>query len=307
MRRGIAACAVATVLILAAAPAGAAVVLDKVLGGPEAQFLPFANETHLIWTQNSEARPNHYNAFGGALDATGRFRLNDTGTNGFTGGIDPGTNVAIYQQTNDGRSNLFLFDLDTRVRTKLPAPVNSPRWEWAPRISTSYILFQRDENGRTNLYLYDRTAETLDQIHSVDPDRAFLYAGSVGESYASWTVCGQGCNAFVYEIAGNDKTKLPVPVGKHQYAPTVDEATGEVYFVRSGNACGANVGIWRRPVDLSALAERIISLPDGIDTGWTLALDVDTGNARLDAWFEYHRCRSRQGDLYEAQGLRALT
>jgi hypothetical protein len=282
------------------------VVLDKVIGGPEAQTLPFANDTYLTWTQNSEARPNRFNAFGGALDGSGRFRLNESGTTGFTGGIDPGTNVAIYQQIADGRSSLYTIDLDTKDRDKLPRPVNSRKWEWAPRISNAYILFQREENGRTNLYLYDRVADSLDLLHSVDSSAAFLFAGSVGEDFATWTVCARACNAFVYDIVPADKTKLPAPEGKHQYAPTVDEDTSTAYFVRSGNACGANVGIWRRPVDLSTGAEQVATLPPGIDTGWTLALDVDVANGRLDAWFEYFRCAGQQGDVYEAQGLRSL-
>jgi hypothetical protein len=306
MRRSVLVLAVLLVAVVAS-PAGAATSLHKVLGGPEAQNLPFANDTYLIWTQNSTARPNHFNAWAGPLNAASRFRLNDVGTSGFTGGLDPGENVAIYQQVDGGRSTLFTKDLDTRIRTKLPSPVNSPAWEWAPRISDGYILFQRDANGRTTLYLYDRIGLNLTQLHSVDFDNAFMFSGMVGESYATWTVCGRACNAFVYDIAGLDKMKLPVPLGKHQYAPAVDEDTGTVYFVRSGNACGSNVGIFRRPVDLSATAQLVKALPAGIDTGWTLALEEDVANNRLDAWFEFFRCTPRQGDLFEARELRLLT
>jgi hypothetical protein len=305
MRRPVLPVAVLLVAIVAS-PAAAATSLHKVLGGPEAQTLPFANDTYLIWTQNSTGRPNHYNAWGGPLDASSRFRLNATGTAGFTGGLDPDENVAIYQQVDDGRSTLFTIDLDTRLRTKLPSPVNSPSWEWAPRISNGYYLFQRDANGRTTLYLYDRTALTLTQLHSVDFDNVFMFSGMVGESYATWSVCGRACNAFVYDIAAHDKTKLPVPLGKHQYAPAVDEDTGTVYFVRSGDSCGSNVGIYRRPVDLSTTAQLVKALPAGIDTGWTLALEEDVANNRLDAWFEYYRCTPEQGDLFEAQELRLL-
>lgn len=299
---------VATALLVGvmASPARAATSLHKVVGGPEAQSLPFANDTYLTWTQNSTARPNHYNAFGGPLDAASRFRLNLSGTSGFTGGIDPGTNVAIYQQIDGGRSTLLTIDLDTRARARIPAPVNSPAWEWAPRISTSYILFQRDANGRTTLYLYDRVGGTLTALHSVDFQNAFMFSGMVGESYATWSVCARVCNAFVYEIDAADKTKLPVPTGKQQYAPAVDETTGTVYFVRSGTGCGENVGIYRRPADLSAAPQLVKALPAGIDTGWTLALEEDVANDRLDGWFEFYRCTPHQGDVFEAQELRLL-
>jgi hypothetical protein len=307
MRKLVVICSVAVIAVVAT-PAAAATEPVKVIGGPEAQFFPFVNATHLIWTQNSELRPNRYNAFGRLL-AGGEgdeFKLNEAGTNGFTGGIDPGTNLAIYQQTDGDRSNLWTFDLVTEERVKLPQPVNSGRWEWAPRISNAYILFQRDEQDNTTLYLFERGGDSLSQLHSIDRDRAFMIAGVVGEQYATWTVCAQQCNAFVYEIATDTKTKLPLPKGRNQYAPAVDEDRGNVYFVRSGNACGLNVGIWRRAVDLSTPAEKLVTLPDDIDTGWTFALDEDIANARVDGWFEYFRCRSQQGDVYEVQELDSL-
>jgi hypothetical protein len=287
-------------------PSGAVTGPHKILGGPEDQALPFVNGTYMVWTQDSEARPNRYNAFASLLDGSGRFKLNAKGTRGFTGGIDPGTDVAIYQQADGQRSNLFTIDLVTRVRTKLPTPVNSSNWEWAPRISNAYILFQRDAQSTTTLWLYDRGGNTPTSLHSVNADRVFMYAGAVGEQFASWTVCGQGCNAFVYDITTATKTKLPVPTGRHQYAPVVDEDHGNVYFVRSGDSCGANVGIWRRPVDLSGPAEEMVSFPDGIDTGWTLALDEDVANARLDAWFQYFRCAAGHGDIFEVRELDTL-
>ena len=295
------------VLTVLGQPAGAVTGPHKVLGGPEDHALPFVSDTHMTWTQDSVARPNRYNAFGSLLDGSERSRLNARGTRGFSGGIDPGTDVAIYQQVDGQRSNLFTIDLVTKVRTKLPTPVNSSNWEWAPRISNSYILFQRDSFGTTTLWLYDRGADTVTALHSVNADRLFMYTGAVGEQYASWTVCGQGCSAFVYDIVGSTKTKLPVPTGRHQYAPVVDEAHGNVYFVRSGDSCGENVGIWRRPVDLTGPAEEMVSLPDGIDTGWTLALDEDVANGRLDAWFQYWRCAGEHGDIFEVRELDTLT
>lgn len=296
----------AVVVILTATPVAAATNLVKVIGGPEAQFFPFVNATYLTWTQNSEQRPARYNAYGRLLAGGDRFKLNEAGTHGYTGGIDPGTNVAIYQQIDGDRSNLYTIDLVTLLREKLPSPVNSLKWEWAPRISNSYILFQRDVQGTSTLYLYDRGADSVSAIHQIDYDRAFMIAGAVGDGYATWTVCANACNAFVYEIATDTKMKLPLPAGKHQYAPAVDEDRGNVYFVRSGNGCGANAGIWRRAVDLSTPAEKLVSLPDNIDVGWTLALDEDLANARVDAWFEYYHCGTGHGDIYEAQGLDTL-
>lgn len=309
MRNKLLALAALLVLAVAAAPADAGIgpTLVKVVGGPEAQFFPFANGSYLVWTQNSDARPDRYHAYGALPDGSGRFKLNAAGTQGYSGSFDPDSNVVIYQQIEDGRSNLWTYDLDLRSRDKLPQPVNSLKWEWAPRISDGYILFQRDARGGSTLYLHERGTDSLIQLHTIDYDRAFMVAGMVGERYATWTVCAQRCAAFLYEIDAADKTKLPVPTGRHQYAPAVDEDRGNVYFVRSGSACGANVGIWRRAVDLSDAAVKLVDLPDDIDTGWTLGLEEDVANNRLDAWFEYFRCRGRQGDIFEARGLATLT
>lgn len=301
-------CSIAIVGVMAA-PAAGATTLVKVIGGPEQQFFPFVNDTYVVWTQNSEARPGRYNAYADELAALGnRVKLNEKGTRGYTGGLDPGTNRAIYQQADGDRSTLYWFNLDTKARTKVAGVNTRKGWEWAPRVSTSHILFQRDDlRGHSTMLLYDRTDGSVMALKTTDYNRAFMIAGAVGEQYASWTICAASCNAFIYEIATDITRKLALPKGKHQYAPVVDEDRGSVYFTRSGNGCGVNVRIMRRPVDdLSAPAETIVSLPDNKDTGWTIALHVDVANARVDGWFEYYHCGSRQGDIWEAQELDVL-
>lgn len=293
----------ALIVCALAGPAGAVTGPVKILGGREAQYLPYVNDTYLIWSQNSLQKPTRSNAFARPLGTTNQFRLNPRGTQGYTGGIEPGTNVAIYQQIGTTGSDLFLFDLDTRQRTKLPAPVNTVKWEWSPRISNSYILFERNAGTLTKLFLFDRISLTTTLLDAVDRSRVFLIGGDVGEQYASWTICGRVCSAFLYDISGATRTKLPAPIGRHQYAPSVDEINGNVYYVRSGEGCGNHAGIWRRSVDLLSPPVRMVSLPPGIDTGWTIALDQDVAHSRLDAWFEYWRCTPKQGDIYELREL----
>lgn len=285
---------------VAPAPGGAVTGPFRVLDGPEDQLLPTVNDAYLIWTQNSEAHPNRDHAYGKPLGSPGRFRLNAKGTRGFAGGLDPGENWAFYQQIDDGESDLFRIDLDTKVRRRLVAPMNSPKWERDPRVSDAFIFFARDAGGRTSLFLFDRTTKDLAKFASLDSTRYFVVPGAVGERYATWTVCGPfTCTAWIRDATDDVSRKILSVSGRPQYAPVVDEGGAMMYFVRSGRACGASVGIWRRPVDLSTAAERVVALPSGIDVGWTMSLDDDVANGRLDLWFSRFRCAPRQGDIYE--------
>ncbi len=294
--------------IVGSAPAGALTGPVRVLAGPEDQSLPAANDRYLIWTQNSEAHPDQDHAYGKVLGIPGRFRLNATGTRGYAGGFDPGQDRAIYQQIRSGASDLYLFNLETRNRSKLPTPVNSARWEWGPRISDGFIFFARDAQGMTSLFLYDRESQSLAKIGTWNFTRYYVVPGAVGDRYATWTVCSPlTCNAFVFDTDTSDRMRIPSIEGRAQYAPVVDELHSMMYFVRSGQACGGSVGIWRRPLDLSTAADRLVALPAGIDTGWVMSLDADVSQDRLDLWFSRYRCAPQQGDIYELRGLDTLS
>jgi hypothetical protein len=122
------------------------------------------------------------------------------------------------------------------------------------------------------------------------------------------TVCGPfTCSAWWYDTqeTGPRPRKLPTVDGRPQYAPVIDEVGGYVYFVRSGQACGTSVGVWRRawPLDPDGAAERLMRLPSGIDTGWTMSLDRDVAHQRVDLWFSRYRCASQQGDVVELRDV----
>ncbi len=290
------------------APSGAVSAPQRMLAGPEDQSQPSVNDTYLIWTQNSVAHSNRYHAFGKVLGTTDAFRLNPSGTRGFAGGIDPDQDRAIYQQIDGPSSDLYTISLATRRRTKLPAPVNSSRWEWGPRISNAFILFARDVFPRgapaeTTLYLYDRVAKTLEVLASRELVQFYLSPAAVGETFASWSVCGPlTCNAFVRDTETDRTRRIPAPDGKPRYAPVVDEEEGLVYFVRSGNVCGTDVHIMRVPrATLGATPTNLVTLPDGIDVDYQMTL-VDVG-AQVDLWFSRVRCAAQQGDLYRLRDV----
>lgn len=314
MRAGRPIAVIATGVALAwlGGPAGGVSGPVKVIGGPEDQLHPAVDDAYLVWTQNSEARPKVDHAYGRALGEDVRFRLDATGTRGDVGGIDPDSGRAIYQQMTDRRSDLFWFDLATKDRTKVTAEgVNTKRWERDPRVSASFLFFARDAGSATSLFLYDRAGDTLTKIVSYDITRFYVEPGAVGDRYAAWSICGPfTCSIWWYDTEEVDAhpRKLASTDGRPQYAPVIDETGGYVYFVRSGQACGASVGVWRRawPLDPDVAAERLVALPSGIDTGLTMSLDRDVANDRVDLWFSRYRCAAQQGDVVELRDVETV-
>ena len=299
-----AALALVLVLIPGGGPVGAVVGPQRIIAGPEDQLLPSANAEYLIWTANGVEFPNRFQAYGRRRGTNDTFRLNASGTRGYAGGIDPGRNRAIYQQIEGRSSDLYAINLVTRARTKLPVPVNSSRWEWGPRVSDAFYLFARDAATTTTLFLYDRAAQTLEAVASYDLTTFYAAPGAVGERYATWTVCGPfNCRAFVRDTETDQTRKIPAPDETPRYAPVVDEVGEQVYFVRSGQACGAWVRIMRLPLtDLASTPERIAAFPPGIDVGFQLSSEVRPD--RLDLWFSRYRCDPEQGDIYRLRDVR---
>jgi hypothetical protein len=271
--------------------------------GPEDQLLPFLNDTYLTWTQSSVAAPNRFHAYGKIRGTAGTFRLNPTGTRGYAGGIDPGQDRAIYQQTRSGSSDLFWFNLETRRRQRLSDVVNSVRWERDPRVSDRFVLFARDTAAKATVWLWERGTGTVEQLAGYDFTRFHVTPGAVGERYATWSVCGPlSCAAWIHDTLLGTTKRIPAPDGRPRYAPVVDELQGRLYFVRSGRARGANVRIMRVPVgNLGATPVSLVAFPAGIDVGFTLSLARPPG--QVDLWFSRFRCGPQQGDLYRLRDV----
>ncbi len=241
----------------------------KVLDPPGVQLQPFHNDVWVLFTSNAPATPNHLNAFAQDVTTKERVKLNATGQ-GAAGGFDPGTNTAIYQQSGPGSSSIFFYNLDTDIRTKVPG-VNSPADDTDPRISATYISFFRSfkmgGKGFIGVYLFARSGGPAKRIAAF-PTTRFLTNGSVGDTYATWTVCSNvTCSAYVYNATAKTLKKIPTVKNHPQYAPVVDEVSGNVYFMRSGFGCGVHVTFYRVPANhVAAVPTKIESLPSGVDT-----------------------------------------
>jgi hypothetical protein len=177
-----------------------------------------------------------------------------------------------------------------------------------PEDGERFILFNREfkRNGTwyNSMLLYNRLAQTTRKLDTWLDEKVLTPTGSVGESYASWTLCDRAtCRAFVYDIAARTTRRLPTADRHYGYAPVVDEVNAHVYFVESGKRCGSNVAIWRLPVgDFSVAPTKIVDLPDGIDTGWgaTLAPNAAVTGSQ-DVFFERWICSQGEGDIYVAR------
>ena len=182
--------------------ASAVVTPTKVYDPPKDQWEPFRNASYLVYQSNSKAHPRQYNAYARDLTNGTNQKLNARGTAGGPGGFDPGTNTVIFQEWAN-TSAIRMFDLDTQTSVHVPGAINSPKWEWEPRISTAYITFFRNTkvNGvrYADLLLYDRVSGDVTKLARL-PSANFNTNDTVGEQYVTWSSCGRKtCRAYLYD------------------------------------------------------------------------------------------------------------
>ena len=313
MRRFVSLALAAIVLFVVAAPARAEIAAVKVIDEPGTQQVsPSGDGLWYAFTANSATHPRRFNAYAQTVDGLVLRRLNPKGTGGFAGNFDPAalSDTVIYDQYSaTTRSDLWFFDLVLRQRTEVP-DVNTKWYEYNGHVSTNYVLFTRDRkvNGVwwTQLNLYDRTLHTTHQIDAWKANTVIVIPGSVGDTRASFFLVKlrTGDNdSFVYDIAGETRTKIPVAIGKFAYSPTIDETNDVVYYSVSGNGCGANVKIRRLPLaDLTAQPDLIGSMPKGVDAyGLSLAPNTTSGNT--DLLFTRYNCSNGVSHIFSLPGV----
>jgi hypothetical protein len=301
-------------LLLAAPLAHAVVTPKKVLGGSADQWAPAASDA---WLTYNAYDGNLLTAFAMRRSTGFTFKMNEAGTSGTAGGMDPDQDVAVYQQWKGSSSSIYLYDLQDRSRRKAPGVVNTAAWEWDPRISNRYISFfrNREANGveYIDLFIYRRDTGALRKVASIKraaftvQDFLFLANGSVGDRYVTWTGCPKksgDCDVWVYDAV--EKTTKTVTGGgdKQEYAGVVDEENGFVYFARSGNGCAVNLGIMRIGLDhLAGTPTKVADLADGYDVGYEASIAVNDETGEVDYYFERGLCSNWNADIYVAEGV----
>jgi hypothetical protein len=273
--------------------------------------LPSATDEYLVWSQNTRTHPRHITY----ARPTGqpKFRVNAADTIGWGGGIE-GTTL-IYQQVAlpGGRSDLKLFDLATRVRSSLPAAVNTKRWEWKPSISGDWILFGRNNLNQARdewqrVLLFNTSTSEIRKLDEVQGHRAYNQPGQVNGDYATWERCSPGydaCNAYVHEVVSATTTLVPNP-DLQQYAPSVTP-DGTVYFARTGThtgwRCGASTRLVRYPPGGPGTV--IAQLPPGRDAFNTYA--VANSDTSVTLYFDRINCSTHAWDVYRIDGAESAS
>ena len=285
--------------------AAATITPVVVLGGPASTVYPASNGTWLTYETNSSGNRLHWDVMAKNLH-TGRItKINAPGTQGYSPSFDPGTNAIVYQQVTANHSDIFRFNLDGRVRTRMPSRVNTPAWEWAPSVSKRYLEFVRIiPRGTWQLMRYDRMKHVAQMLASAPGRCQCLFADGMGERWASYTQCiGHGpCQALIRSAFNPHSIKVPNPNGSDQYSPIVNETTGDAYFIRAGRACGAHVQFFKWHIGSGAPATLVATLPAGFDVDGRMSL-APTGLGGTDLLFTRFNCHTRGEDLFRLPNI----
>jgi hypothetical protein len=106
---------------------------------------------------------------------------------------------------------------------------------------------------------------------------------------------------WYYDIAGATVHKLPDPAELDQYDPSIDGATGALYFVQArGSWCGTHVKLvrWTIGTPISS-AVTVSAIPPGYDIGASTYVSVDLGG-HDNVYFDRVKCSGpHYADIYE--------
>ncbi|MGH2697472.1 MAG: prealbumin-like fold domain-containing protein [Actinomycetota bacterium] len=262
---------------------------------PAGEFQPARGPNHLAWEQNTKGQPNHYDVFV-QPDGGQAVRVNAGRSNAAMGGIDD--DLLVYQQYRKKQSDLYLSDLNTGQRTRLPKKVNSRLWEYWPDISEPWLLFGRWKMSNDARQLILHNLETGQQrvLNRIRGSRAFIGPGQVNGDYVVWWRCpSKGrCQVYRYQISTATRSKVPNP-GSYQRAPSVN-AEGTVFLARGGKGCGGAVQIVKIAPDGT---ETILThFPEGLDSRDTYAYTDEGGVTHV--YYERFGCGKKTGsDIYQ--------
>lgn len=259
---------------------------------------------YLAYTQNSAARPIHYDLWV-KPDGAPRWRTTRRTTQGAHPGIELGNshlgNVLVWSKGHKDGWDIAFTDLDTKDPIPVPDAINTNRAEREPSVSGDYLLFARGPRSGTpyadTVVLYDLATDTstvLDQT-----SRGLVNAGWVAGDYAVWQKCpGTHCVIFRYQISTETLLRMPsdVPV---VYAPAVT-AAGTVYYVRSGYNCGEHTKIVQVQPD-GVTMSTLYAFPDGVDASDLFAYPNESKT--VDLYLSRVPCRTFDFDVYVLSGI----
>ena len=247
--------------------------------------------------------------FGVARAGGSPFKINAAGTNGYGPSAVQGTASVIYQQV--GRSsNLYYFNMTTHVRSPLVLQVNTPAWEYYGVGSKRYVAFMRlTATGRT-LVLYDKATRVGHKIATTTKSCNWcLRPNWVGGSHLVYTQCSAStdtCQVRVLTIGGQTVTVPRGAVPYSNYSGSMDEATGDVYYISSTKWCGLFVSLNRWNVNGTAAPVSMYDLPEGIDgNNLSLAPNATTPTDE-DMLFSQYDCLTDNSDNFQIESVKPV-
>jgi hypothetical protein len=239
--------------------------------GPRNEIRPAGAGEWLVWSESRPGRPGTFDVWA-QRGAAEPFRVNASGTQAYSGGID-GTRL-VYQQVRPRRSDLRLYELVGRRHLRLPAGINTRLWEWRPTTSGDWLLFGRGRRFTSALQtillrnLVTGEQRVLDRLRS---RRGMLAPGQVNGGFAVWVQCNPNprCRIRSHNIATRATvTLVPPAAGSVVYGPAVS-ANGTTYYARNRGGCGNRVELVKHTVD--GTTQVLLALPNGDDLQFSYA------------------------------------
>ncbi len=270
-------------------------------------FDPSATTTYMAWTQNSASNPSHYDARFSLRSGGSSSRVNATGTQ--AAHVRPiwGTESIVYQQYTRSSSDIFIYNMATKKRTKVPH-VSTRAWEYWPAASDRFVMFVRNTRTARVLMLYNRNSGSIDRIASVGFKCSCLRPDWVGQHHAVYTVCSpktSACEVKVLTIGGGTQTVPGKDKPYSRYGAAMDETTGDVYYVSSNTWCGLFVEIDRWNI-AGGTPTTIYEMDEGIDgNDLTLAPDLTTPGD-VDVYFSDWDCLNNDADAYTIPSVNTI-
>jgi hypothetical protein len=289
-------------------PAAAVVTPTPVKTAPSVdEYYPAASATSLAW---EEYASGHYNVYAQPRGGGTKSKVNAARTSGCCSKPLPGSNSILYQQFTRSNSDLYLYNMATKARKKLPAKVDTKRWEYWGVASSAYVAFLRITSSARVLFLFNRSTGNLTQIASVGLKcDSCLRPDWVGDTHMIYRQCSKSfvCKLRIWRKGASTLT-IPNPNGPPytQYGAAMDEATGDIYYLRSTTWCGLFVEIRRTNLaDLNTFTT-IYDFEEGIDGNMLSLAPNTTTPGDTDLLFSQYDCIANNSDIYQIESVNTL-
>jgi hypothetical protein len=260
---------------------------------------PAADEDYVAWSQVQRRKQNVFVQPSGQTP----FRVNPSGVQAATGGIDG--DQLVYQEyvPRRNKSDLKMMDLTTKDRSNPPAGINTRRWEYWPDMSGDYILFGRlFRSGDRQIVLFDQASDTASVLAQTSGWNRMLTPGKVSGDYVAWDKIRYrrgrlvDCEVFVRNLTTGTTTLIPNSGDRCQFGASVSE-DGTAYYGRSGYGCGLSSRLVAYPI--GGPATTLVEFPQGKDISETYVFTATNNDDHV--FFDRASCSRPRQDIFKVE------